>query len=172
MIDLTAAAIASRWPELVVAGAFGLFSWYVTRVRTRRRIGRRIALELVETQHALWHRADPAEGWKETDDRYEWMLEPYTRRIDFLASLAEAEGLSQNAVEAVTSYHHRMRTFITVWSKAKRRRGEFNQAYGETVSALESALSDLRRLDRYRKRIDEFRLAPAADDDQPPPPAA
>lgn len=170
VIDLVAGAIASRWPELIVASLFGVLSWFGTRVRTRMRIGRRIAHELVETQHALWHRADPAEGWKETADRHDWMLEPYTRRVDFLSSLAEAEGLSQNVVEAIAAYHNRMRFFISVWSKAKRRRDDFNKAYDETVTALESALSDLGRLARYRRRIDEFRRAPSSDD-QPDPAA-
>ena len=161
-------ALGSRWPELLVAAAFGSLSWYWTRLRTRFRIGRRVATELVETQVALRHRADPSTGWKEQDAREEWMLEPYVRRIDFLQGLTAAEGLSVDAVEAVTRYQHRMQDFIRVWSNARRRRGEFQSAYSETIAALSDALRRLKRHGRYKSRLTELALAPSADGEDTP----
>ncbi len=160
MLEWALDALGSRWPELLVAAVFGSFSWYWTRLRTRVRIGRRVATELVETQVALRHRADPSSGWKEQDAREEWMLEPYVRRIDFLQGLTAAEGLSIDVVEAVTRYQHRMQDFIRVWSNARRRRGEFQTAYGETMAALTDALLRLKRHGRYRSRLAELAFAP------------
>lgn len=160
-------ALISRWPELIVAAVFGSLSWYWTRLRTRFRIGRRVATELVETQVALRHRADPSSGWKEQDAREEWMLEPYVRRIDFLQGLTAAEGLSIDAVEAVTRYQHRMEDFIRVWSGARRRRDEFQKAYAETMEALSDALFRLRRRGRYKSHLTELALAPPADRGDP-----
>lgn len=91
------------------------------------------------------------------------MLEPYVRRIDFLQGLTAAEGLSIDAVEAVTRYQHRMQDFIRVWSNARRRREEFQAAYGETMAALSDALLRLKRHGRYRSRLAELALAPRAE---------
>jgi hypothetical protein len=160
MIEWGASALRERWPELLSAGAFGALSWFWSRVRTRMRIGQRIAAELVATQVALRHRADPSTGWRQHDLRDEWMLEPYVRRVDFLQGLATAEGLSANAAEAVADYQHRMQEFIRVWANAKRRSNDFTGAYKETIDALSRSLIGLRRHGRYRARLATLALAP------------
>jgi hypothetical protein len=151
--DVASAAIADRWPEIVVAGLFGLAGRSFARLRTRMRLGRRIASELVETQRALRDRAFPAGGWREQDPREVWMLEPYVRRVDFLQGLAEAEDLSTDAVEAVATYQHRMEAFIAAWAGAKRRGDIFQSAYGQTVDALGDALAALHRQRRYSRAL-------------------
>lgn len=151
---MAADALRARWPELLVGTSFGMVGWYWTRVRTRFRIGRRIANELVETQTALRNRAFPTGGWREGDPRYDWMLEPYVRRIDFLSDLALAEGLRPSVNDALNVYQHRVEDFIREWSTAARRRDVFRSAYSDSHIALEDAL---RKLLRYRGRRERMR---------------
>tara|TARA_R110002072_G_scaffold3901_6_gene27959 strand:+ start:950 stop:1483 length:534 start_codon:yes stop_codon:yes gene_type:complete len=160
VIELGVSALRERWPELLSAGVFGSLSWFWFRMRTRIRIGQRIAAELFATQVALKHRADPSTGWRQHDARDEWMLEPYVRRVDFLQGLAVAEGLSADVAEAVSDYQHRMQEFIRVWANAKRRSADFTDAYKQTIEALSRSLTGLRHHRRYRSRLQGLALPP------------
>ncbi|MCC5995853.1 MAG: hypothetical protein JJU18_05730 [Oceanicaulis sp.] len=142
--------LQERWAQLIVAFLFAGIGAFITTLRNRRKTADRIALELIATHEAMLARAFPYNGWRESDPREKWMLEPYVRRIDFLKDLAGESGLSANAVAMVRQYERALEDFIETWATTRRRRDGFQDALNVLTAALKNALNALRRLRKHR----------------------
>lgn len=143
--------LSERWAQLIVAFLFAGVGALVTTLRNRRKAADRIAWELIATQEAMLARAFPPNGWRESDPRETWMLEPYIRRVDFLKRLAEDSGLSANAISNVRQYETALGGFITTWATAQRRKDGFHDAVAALSNSLKGALRALGRLRKHRK---------------------
>lgn len=145
--------LQERWAQLIVAFLFAGLGALITTLRNRRKTADRIALELIATHEAMLARAFPYNGWRESDPREKWMLEPYVRRVDFLKDLARDSGLSANAVASVRQYERALEDFIETWATSQRRRGGFQEALKTLTQSLRDALVALKRLRKHRIEV-------------------
>lgn len=158
MTDLVLTALSERWPELVAALVFTFVGTRWSRLRAHQRLRDRIAFELAETQRAMRDRAAPLGGFKRDGIREEWMLEPYTMRVDFLARLSNTEGLGSDAEIAITAYRDELKAFVQTWAEARAKARGFREAYMATCDRLEASLKALGRRRKYRSELDKLRL--------------
>lgn len=162
MTDLVLTALSERWPELVAALVFTFLGTRWSRLMAHIRLRSWLAKELVATQRAMRDRAAPVGGWSKDGARELWMLEPYTRRVEFLSTLAHREGLGTKVETTIDGYLNELNGYIAAWSGAKYRGGDFQKAYTDTWCQLERSLRVLHRLGPYKQELERLQSYKAA----------